>query len=572
MPNGTDCTITYETAGAACDDGELGTHTDACDGSGSCAGTPYSCAPGTCEASSVPNGTDCTILLEADGSACDAGDLCFAPDTCQSGVCTQGAEITCDDLDACTRDWCDAALGCQTEPDHCGNGSCDCGEAWQTCRDDCAGPGDLDVSFGAGGFVLQDFLLGDDEARDLAVFPDESVVVGGRLRAAAAPYDFLLAAYTADGALDTAFGAQPGFTTTDLGANGTDRIQAIALDLTRDRVVAAGHGTPYGGTAWPALAVYGFDGVLDTTFMPSGSLPGTRVESGWFGSAGSLESVVVLDDGGLVVGGSGTQGGGSPRGMIIARYDLAGAPVLAFDGSGFRILDGPYGGDERGGEVIDIDRGAFLLGGSSERGYDDDLLTFAVDAVGADDTTWAGTGVSSEDLSAGTGGGSADDPADSAEQIHAVAVDGSDRLLVVGAYYPQTTASDWDTDFFVARYTTAGVLDTTFGTGGWVAIDFGGGAADRAHGVALQADGKIVLCGESRAAGPTDAVVAAARIDATGALDPSFGMGGITTITPGAGGHARAYACAVQGTRGILVAGDTDNGTDRDLLLLRLLP
>src|SRR2546428_11972107 len=44
-----------------------------------------------------------------------------------------------------------------------------------------------------------------------------------------------------------------------------------------------------------------------------------------------------------------------------------------------------------------------------------------------------------------------------------------------------------------------GDLDATFGTGGRVLTDFGGGAGARA--LALQADGKIVVAGCSRVAG-----------------------------------------------------------------------
>jgi hypothetical protein len=52
-------------------------------------------------------------------------------------------------------------------------------------------------------------------------------------------------------------------------------------------------------------------------------------------------------------------------------------------------------------------------------------------------------------------------------------------------------------NFAVARYNTDGTLDTAFGDGGMLTIDFFG-FTDIAESVAVQADGKIVLGGLAR--------------------------------------------------------------------------
>ena len=67
----------------------------------------------------------------------------------------------------------------------------------------------------------------------------------------------------------------------------------------------------------------------------------------------------------------------------------------------------------------------------------------------------------------------------------------------------------------VARLNANGALDTTFGTGGIATVDFGGD--DFGLALARQANGRILVAGRSSAAG---AVVA--RLRATGALDPDF--------------------------------------------------
>lgn len=77
------CTHTNNTA--SCDDGSASTRDDVC-GGGSCAGTAYTCTPGVCEVTSVPNGVDCTITYASATTACGASGGC---DHCEgsSGTC-----------------------------------------------------------------------------------------------------------------------------------------------------------------------------------------------------------------------------------------------------------------------------------------------------------------------------------------------------------------------------------------------------------------------------------------------------------------------------------------------------
>ena len=103
-------------------------------------------------------------------------------------------------------------------------------------------------------------------------------------------------------------------------------------------------------------------------------------------------------------------------------------------------------------------------------------------------------------------------------------------------------------DFGVARYTANGTLDPTFGSGGLVTTDFGG--FDQANGVALQADGKIVVVG------PLQGTMGVARYNADGSLDATFGSGGkvITDASPSFDG---AFDVAVSSTGKIVVGGGT---------------
>src|SRR5215831_15822206 len=70
---------------------------------------------------------------------------------------------------------------------------------------------------------------------------------------------------------------------------------------------------------------------------------------------------------------------------------------------------------------------------------------------------------------------------------------------------------------------SAGALDPTFGSGGIV----NSGPSGQAFAVALQTDGKIVVAGPPASGGSAGTV---ARYTPTGALDASFGHGGSVAV------------------------------------------
>jgi hypothetical protein len=89
-----------------------------------------------------------------------------------------------------------------------------------------------------------------------------------------------------------------------------------------------------------------------------------------------------------------------------------------------------------------------------------------------------------------------------------------DGTLMFGGYWQAAT-----TDVIVGRLTPAGVLDTTFNGTGTEVIPVGAGT-DKAYGIALQTDGKIVLVGEGSAANQDFSLV---RLDALAIDDYSVG-------------------------------------------------
>jgi uncharacterized delta-60 repeat protein len=104
------------------------------------------------------------------------------------------------------------------------------------------------------------------------------------------------------------------------------------------------------------------------------------------------------------------------------------------------------------------------------------------------------------------------------DEAKAVLVQPDGRIIAVG---------DSDGRIALVRYLTNGSLDPDFGTGGIVTTMLAQNDNFYVNGAALQPDGKIVVVGQVNIATPPSVDLFAARYLTNGALDPSFGTGGI---------------------------------------------
>ncbi|TYO98668.1 putative delta-60 repeat protein [Geothermobacter ehrlichii] len=150
----------------------------------------------------------------------------------------------------------------------------------------------------------------------------------------------------------------------------------------------------------------------------------------------------------------------------------------------------------------------------------------------------------------------------------AITTDTTGRILVTGASYESHTLTE---DMLAWRYNPDGSLDSSFGSGG-VVTDLGETAntVNRGVSVTVDANGRIVIMGTRRNfAGNLD--LALWRYNANGVLDASFGNGGIVISDNAAGGNRddAGYAGMIDSSGRILVAGASDNGSDRDLVVWR---
>jgi uncharacterized delta-60 repeat protein len=341
--------------------------------------------------------------------------------------------------------------------------------------------GSRDTCFGAGGkrvFVG----LGNSNSptgRQLVRQADGKLVVTGIVEVGTQT-DFSVVRYNPDGSLDTTFGTNGQVITDFTGTN--DSAGAIALDNNQKIIVVGVVNSQF------AVARYTSNGVLDTTFDSDGKVT-TSIGSGaaaWAVAVDSTNKIVVV--------------GSSSLGATIAKYNTDGSLDTGFDGDGVLTT----------GSVMILDSAAFVLIDGSDKivvgAYPTATIspTFSImkfNSDGTPDTGFNGSGLVISPVI----------PV-------AMEFDSLNRIIVVGSS---------NQDFAVARYTTSGVLDTTFDVDGITTIDFAG-LNDRGATVAIDSSNKIILGGTINLSTPTQKS-GIARLNVNGTLDTSFGSNGLLT-------------------------------------------
>jgi|CXWL01.1.fsa_nt_gi uncharacterized delta-60 repeat protein len=239
------------------------------------------------------------------------------------------------------------------------------------------------------------------------------------------------------------------------------------------------------------------------------------------------EALVAQADGKLVVAGTTFE---SPSRGFVARFtvDAAGQPALdgGFGTGGFARIS--PGSAVRLHDVAVDSQGRIVAVGAIDlaAGADTDFLVVRLTTLGQPDTDFRGDG--RQTVAFNLGGVRPDEGV-------AVAIDGSDRVVVAGRASSSATASD----FALCRLLAAnGGLDPSFDGDGraTVGFDLGGTDDDQADGVALDAAGKILVAGRARDADGTGHVAALARLTTAGVLDDSFSADGRLTTAFGLAG------------------------------------
>jgi len=386
--------------------------------------------------------------------------------------------------------------------------------------------GVLDATFGAGGVVTTHFGFGIDFASSVQLDSAGRVVVGGYAYNGTS-YDFGVARYTPTGAPDLTFDTD-GRAFVNFG--GEEFGRDIVVDST-DRILVAGRALNEFGVVRLTTT-----GTLDNTW----GLDGRSIVD--FGGLDELNAMAMDSSGRLIL--TGYSAVGLDSDFAVARLTTVGDLDASFSRDG---RDTPrWNASHDFGQATAIDsEGRIVVAGSSEG----DMLLTRYFADGTLDTTFGGTGKVTINFGAN-------------EFASTVAIDSNGRILVAGS-----TSATGPGDFAVARLNVAGYPDSSFGAGGKVITPVGPGPGG-ARAITLDAQGRILVAGSADpGSGLHDFAIV--RYSSSGLLDAGFGTGGIRKFDYG-GFHNIATAIGIDSAGRIVVAGTTNNGIQNSILVARL--
>jgi uncharacterized delta-60 repeat protein len=380
-----------------------------------------------------------------------------------------------------------------------------------------AAPGDFDSGFGQAGRVGI-VSAGSEYASAVAVQADGRIVVAGH-SAINAVGGGVVYRLNPNGSLDQTFNDNG-----RLGVAGGGGDSATALGLQPDgKILVAGY-TFVDNTFNVVVYRLNPNGSFDSTFGQGGT---RRIVSG----AREVAHALALQSDGriLVVGFSAV---GTSVASVVYRLNPNGSDDSTFNGNGRVSIAG-----DTANAVAAMPDGRIVVAGVGPGAMGrSDAAIYRLSATGSLDPTFNGSGRLAID-----GGGF--------EEADALAVEPDGRIVVAGATSVNAAA-------VVYRINPNGSLDPGFDGDGALRLDDGKDAF--ADGIALQPDGKLFVAGSTTVNDNADAVVH--RINANGSLDAEFGRAGTVGIDDG--GNEYAYALAPQADGKIVVAGETSLGHD----------
>lgn len=394
-------------------------------------------------------------------------------------------------------------------------------------------PGTLDTATFGGGTGINTVLMsfGNDGWRGVAVQPDGKIVAAGFCRSPSLK-QFCLARFATNGSLDTTFGTG-GKQITDIG---TADAAAVGLSLQADGKIVLAGSCGASNAAVFCAARYLNTGALDTSFGVSGIAIAPAVG----GITNAVASAMAQQgDGKIVV--SGTCGTTTTR-YCAGRFTAAGALDTTFGSVGVVATVVGSASSNANAMALQPD-GAVVVGGQCTHPT---IGSFPFCVVRY-------TSGGSLDASFGSGGIYFAFPNfgdTSGEFLLALALQPDGKIVMGG----QCNMSVTGPDFCLARLTTAGVLDTTFGNAGKAILALSpANGVDHMRSLQVMPDGRIVSAGGCADTNGTYNMCIS-RHNPDGSIDTTFGTGG-KTITAHSSVEDIALASAMQTDGKLLFAG-----------------
>jgi uncharacterized delta-60 repeat protein len=397
--------------------------------------------------------------------------------------------------------------------------------------------GDLDTSFGGDGIVLFDSGFDDDFPTSVVIDADGNLLLAGYMFNGI-DSDWVVLRYLPTGELDTTFGGGDGIVLTDLGGDTDDGPVALKIDADGKLVVGG-----YINTSAYAVVRYTALGVLDTTFGGGDGVVTTPA----LDPDDTITAMAIDTVGHILLGGSFFDAGSSSSDFAFVRYTSAGILDTSFGGGdGIVTQDlGAFTNDAAGAMLIDAN-GKILMAGTSAGMYA--LARFNV--IGILDTTFGGgDGFVTTEI-----GGSS-------SRVYSLVSDADENLVLAGAY-----ADGSDFDIALTRYTSAGILDTSFGGGDGIVTSDSGIDDDICVSLAIASNGDILCAGYYY--NGTDDDFLLLRYTSAGELATTFTDSGYD-LASGTSDLAMSFAIDAEGN--FVIVGQSSSGMNSDIAIIRIL-
>lgn len=297
--------------------------------------------------------------------------------------------------------------------------------------------------------------------------------------------------------------------------------------------VAAIYTAGSAGVCTPSTAAHR----LDATFGNGGKVTAPIVTTGFSAPLipyDSAYSTAIQADGKIVVAGTGGGGLGTSD-FTLARYNADGSFDTTF-GTGGKVFTSIGNGDIAQTVAIQPDGKIIAAGYTIVNQPNDGFALVRYNRDGSLDATFGS-------------GGKVVTPNNGS--ISSIAVQADGKVIVGG-----TISSIGPV---LARYSSDGSLDTTFGTNGVLNIPVNGK-------ITLQTDGKIIVGGSLSVGSNTN--FALARYNGDGSPDTAFGTNGVTSVSVGTG-NSTIGSLVIQTDGKIVAAGSASNGANNDFALAR---
>lgn len=351
--------------------------------------------------------------------------------------------------------------------------------------------GGLDPSFGLAGVATTDFTFLPGVTAGLQ--PDGKLVVGNYGAGTT------LVRFNSDGSPDKTFGAG-GRVTPALG--GPMAIQGDGKILKADEVLN-------GSSTWEVVR-YNADGTVDRTFGSGGEAAiHLKLPYGYTGA--NVIDISVQPGGDIVIGGDiETYGPGGLHGFALARLTPSGTQDLTFGSGGTTSMTIAAGSIIGKALVLDA-AGRIVVAGF--------MRTSPMDSFWIERYTAAGMA----DTSFGNGGAVTIASTTDSLDANAVAVTRDGKIVAAGSDSTATTSS-----LEIVRLNSNGTLDQGFGVGGAVTGGVDLGLNSVANSVQVAADNSVLVAGIGD--GDTPFV---ARYTPAGVLDSTFGNAGVANVAFG---------------------------------------